>query len=147
MANSQPEQYAGSRAGFVDVPSYISGYMDGEGCFSVSITPRPTLSVGWEVRPSVSVSQNADRSEVLLVIQRYFACGTIRPDRSDQTLKWEIRSLSLLLQRVIPHFELYPLLSAKRLDSERSPRSVGEWRRVFIGPQRDCRASSILPSE
>jgi hypothetical protein len=73
MANSPSEQYAGSRGGFVDVPSYISGYMDGEGCFSVSITPRPTLSVGWEVRPSVSVSQNADRSEVLLVIQRYFA--------------------------------------------------------------------------
>jgi LAGLIDADG DNA endonuclease family protein len=119
MTSSEPEQYAGSQAVVVDVPSYISGYVDGEGCFSVSISPRPTLLVGWEVRPSLSVSQNADRSEVLLIIQRYFGCGTIRPDRSDQTLKWEIRSLALLLRRVIPHFEVYPLLSAKRLDSER----------------------------
>jgi len=100
------------------VPSYISGYIDGEGCFTVSIAPRRTLVVGWEVRPSVSVSQNADRSQVLLEIQRYFDCGTLRPDRSDQTLKWEVRSLPLLLARVIPHFLRFPLLSAKQRDFE-----------------------------
>jgi hypothetical protein len=70
------------------------------------------------VRPSLSVSQNGDRSEVLLEIQRYFSCGTLRPDRSDRTLKWEIRSLPLLLARVVPHFETYPLLSGKRKDCE-----------------------------
>jgi LAGLIDADG endonuclease len=102
----------------VDLPSYISGYVDGEGCFTVSISPRPTLFVGWEVRPSVSVSQNADRIEVLLEIQRYFDCGTLRPDRSDRTLKWEVRSLPLLLDRVIPHFHRYPLRSGKQRDFE-----------------------------
>jgi LAGLIDADG endonuclease len=102
----------------VDLPSYISGYVDGEGCFTVSISPRPTLLVGWEVRPSVSVSQNGDRSEVLLDIQRYFGCGTLRPDRSDRTLKWEVRSLLPLLEQVIPHFRRYPLLSGKQRDFE-----------------------------
>ena len=116
MANLRPGQYAGSRAMFVDLPSYISGYVDGEGCFTVSISPRSTMLVGWEVRPSVSVSQNGDRSEVLLAIQRYFDCGTLRPDRSDRTLKWEVRSLLLLWDRVVPHFRSYPLLSGKRRD-------------------------------
>ena len=102
----------------MDLPSYISGYVDGEGCFSVSIAPKPTLLVGWEVRPSVSVSQNGDRSEVLLLIQRYFDCGTLRPDRSDRTLKWEVRSLPLLRDRIVPHFYTYPLLSGKRQDFE-----------------------------
>src|SRR5438132_13215263 len=114
MANLWPEQYAGSQVAAVDLPSYISGYVDGEGCFSVSISPRSTLRVGWEVRPSISVSQNGDRSEVLLEIQRYFDCGTLRPDRSDRTLKWEVRSLPLLEARVIPHFTRYPLLSGKQ---------------------------------
>ena len=104
--------------GRVDLPSYISGYVDGEGCFNVSIAPRPTLRVGWEVRPSLSVSQNGDRSEVLLAIQDYFGCGSLRPDRSDSTLKWEIRSLPLLVERVLPHFETYPLLSGKKRDCE-----------------------------
>jgi hypothetical protein len=92
--------------------------VDGEGCFTVSISPRPTILVGWEVRPSLSVSQNSDRSEVLLRMQEYFGCGTIRPDRSDKTLKWEIRSLPVLVTRIIPHFEMYPLLSGKRQDFE-----------------------------
>jgi hypothetical protein len=119
VANLWPVQYAGSqRDDKVDLPSYISGYVDGEGCFTVSISPRPTLRVGWEVRPSLSVSQNGDRSEVLLMIQRHFDCGTLRPDRSDRTLKWEVRSLPLLMAVVIPHFREYPLQSGKRRDFE-----------------------------
>ena len=117
VANLELGQDAGSLQR-VDVPSYISGYVDGEGCFTVSISPRPTLGVGWEVRPSLSVSQNGDRSEVLLLMQKYFGCGTIRPDRSDRTLKWEVRSLPLLVTRIIPHFQAYPLLSGKRSDFE-----------------------------
>src|SRR5438552_9050311 len=118
MTNLRPGRDAGSHAMLVDLPSYISGYIDGEGCFTVSIAPRSTLRVGWEVRPSVSVSQNGDRPEVLLAIQRYFGCGSLRPDRSDKTLKWELRSLPLLWERVVPHFRAYPLLSGKRRDFE-----------------------------
>jgi hypothetical protein len=102
----------------MDLPSYISGYVDGEGCFTVSISPRPTLLVGWEVRPSISVSQNEDRSEVLREIQKYFACGTLRPDRSDRTLKWETRSLPMINERIVPYFRTYPLLSGKQNDFE-----------------------------
>ena len=105
--------------------AYISGYADGEGCFTVSIAPRATLLVGWEVRPSFSVSQNGDRAEVLQLIEATFGCGAIRPDRSDRTLKWETRRLEDILDRVIPHFERYPLLSGKRFDFERFARSAG----------------------
>jgi LAGLIDADG endonuclease len=98
--------------------AYISGYADGEGCFTVSISPRRKLRAGWEVRPSFSVSQNGDRAEVLYAIQAYFGCGSIRPDRSDRTLKWEVRRLEDLLECVIPHFEQWPLVSGKRRDFE-----------------------------
>jgi LAGLIDADG endonuclease len=101
------------------VSAYISGYADGEGCFTVSIAPRAKLKVGWEVRPSFSVSQNGDRAEVLYAIEAHFGCGSIRPDRSDQTLKWETRRLEDLLGRVIPHFDEWPLMSGKRHDFER----------------------------
>jgi hypothetical protein len=118
VTNLRPEQDAGSQRGLVDLPSYISGYIDGEGCFAVSISPRPTLLVRWEVRPSLSVSQNGDRREVLLMMQQYFACGTVRPDRSDRTVKWETRSLPSITAKVIPHFHRYPLQSGKRADFE-----------------------------
>jgi hypothetical protein len=99
--------------------AYISGYVDGEGCFTVSISPRRKLRAGWEVRPSFSVSQNGDRAEVLYALQAYFGCGSIRPDRSDKTLKWETRRLEDILDTVIPHFERWPLMSGKRRDFER----------------------------
>ena len=77
--------------------------------FTVSISPRAKLLVGWEVRPSFSVSQNGDRAEVLHAIQAYFGCGSIRPDRSDKTVKWETRRLEDHPRTVIvPHFEQYP---------------------------------------
>ena len=60
---------AGPRRSREFLSAYISGYIDGEGCFTVSIAPRPTLVVGWEVRPSLSVSQNGDRAEVLHLVQ------------------------------------------------------------------------------
>ena len=53
----------------------------------MSISPRAKLLVGWEVRPSLSVSQNGDRAEVLHAIEKYFGCGGIRPDGSDKTLE------------------------------------------------------------
>ncbi len=102
----------------LDIPSYVSGYVDGEGCFCISLRPQPRIRVGWEIRPSFSVSQNADRAEVVNLLPFLFGCGTIRPDRSDKTLKFEVRSLRNLLEAVIPFFEAYPLLSSKRKDFE-----------------------------
>ncbi len=103
----------------MNLPSYISGYVDGEGCFTVSFSTRIKMRGGWEVRPSFSVSQNADRGEVLAEIQEYFGCGAIRPDRSDKTIKYEVRGIDDLVEKVIPHFVEYPMRSSKQRDFER----------------------------
>jgi LAGLIDADG DNA endonuclease family protein len=103
----------------MDLASYISGFVDGEGCFCVSFQPSRRHKFGWEVRPSFSVSQNADRAELLYVIQNRWACGFIRPDRSDKTIKFEVRNVQDLVEKVLPHFRAYPLTSSKQRDVER----------------------------
>ncbi len=100
----------------MDIKSYLSGYADGEGCFCVSVSKSERHKFGWELRPSFSVSQNGNRAQVLEMLQQYFGCGTIRPDRSDKTLKFEVRSVDELIERVIPHFEEVPLISSKQHD-------------------------------
>jgi hypothetical protein len=102
----------------MDLASYISGFVDGEGCFCVSFQPSQRHKFGWEVRPSFSVSQNADRAQLLHAIQKLWGCGFIRPDRSDKTLKYEVRTVHDLVEKVIPHFRTYPLLSNKQHDVE-----------------------------
>ena len=109
-------QYAGRTDGHLFVHIWIRRWRR---CFTVSFSPRSKLRVGWEVRPSFSVSQNADRAEVLAAIRVYFGCRGFRPDRSDKTLKYEVRDLASLMAKVIPHFEQYPLMSSKRRDFEK----------------------------
>jgi LAGLIDADG endonuclease len=106
----------------MDLPSYISGFIDGEGCFCVSFQPSRRHRFGWEVRPSFSVSQNADRAELLYVMQKRWKCGFIRPDRSDRTIKYEVREVKNLVERVLPHFRNFPLVSSKQHDVVRFDR-------------------------
>ena len=106
----------------MDIASYISGFVDGEGCFCVSFQPSLRHRLGWEVRPSFSVSQNADRAQLLSLLQQRWGCGTIRPDRSDKTLKYEVRNVRQLVEQVLPHFRAYPLMSAKQIDVEQFDR-------------------------
>ena len=101
-----------------NIHEYISGYVDGEGCFSVSFSKRDKFLVGWETKPSFSVSQNADRAKTLFLIQKEFKCGFMRRDFSDKTLKYEVRSLEDLIKHVIPHFDKYPMVSTKQTDFE-----------------------------
>ena len=84
----------------------------------MSFNPSKRHKFGWEVRPSFSVSQNDDRAELLYKIQEHWDCGSIRPDRSDNTLKFEIRRIEDLITKVLPHFREYPLLSSKRREVE-----------------------------
>ncbi|MDO8664490.1 MAG: LAGLIDADG family homing endonuclease [Candidatus Liptonbacteria bacterium] len=101
-----------------NIPEYITGYVDGEGCFTVTFNMKAKALLGWELRPSFSVSQNEDKRQVLDIIKKYFGCGYIRRDYADKTVKFEIRDHNDLLGKVIPHFERFPFLSRKQKDFE-----------------------------
>ena len=94
-------------------PWYISGLVEGEGCFCVSFAVRPKLKVGLEARPSFSLSLNERDRELLRGLQAYFGCCGIRESRSDRTFKYEARSVPELTEHILPHFEAYPLVGAK----------------------------------
>lgn len=97
----------------IDFPSYVSGFFEGEGCFSVSSSRNQKFRMNWEVRPSVSVSQNESRRRIVDEIQSYFGCGFTRRDLSDKTVKWECRSIDQIHSIILPHFDLYPLITPK----------------------------------
>jgi hypothetical protein len=100
---------------------YISGYVDGEGCFAISINRNPSCRSGYQLVPEFHVSQNGERAQVLAVIQaRLGGSGYIKPNgRKDRALVLVIRKREDLLDHVIPFFERSPLLSSKQLEFER----------------------------
>ena len=112
-------QYVGSRLHKPvnkELVWYITGFVDGEGCFSVSFNRREKMKSGIEVRPSFSIGQNKRSLDILKDIQNYFGCGAIRFSKHDQTYKYEVRSVGDIQKHIIPHFEKYPLQTSKLLD-------------------------------
>ena len=114
-------QHVGSHPGkdSTDFSWYVTGFADGEGCFCVSFNLRSRFVTGIEVRPSFMVAQNKRSKEVLQEIQAYFGCGGLRFVNSDQTYKYEVRKIGDLMNKVIPHFEKFPLKTSKRYDFEK----------------------------
>jgi len=103
----------------MDFNSFISGFVEGEGCFCVSFNLRKKLNTNIEVRPSFSISQNKRNLELLKKIRQNFKCGSIRFSKSDQNYKFEVRSISELVKIVIPFFRRYQLIGVKRSDFEK----------------------------
>jgi LAGLIDADG endonuclease len=100
---------------------YISGYVDGEGSFSVVVNRNPSCRSGYQLVPEFHVSQNGERAQVLSLIQKRFGgCGYIkRNGRRDRALVYVVRRREHLLSEVIPFFEASPLLSSKQRDFEK----------------------------
>lgn len=96
--------------------NYITGFIDGEGCFTLHIFKTPKSQFGYCFTPSFSVSQNTESVRVLEEIQVFFGCGFIRKDR--KTSKYEVRSLSNLHNIIIPFFKKNRLRTAKKRDFE-----------------------------
>jgi hypothetical protein len=94
-------------------PWFVTGLSEGEGCFCVSFAIRAKLRTGLEVRPSFALSLNRRDLDVLEELQAFFGCGWIRESRADRTFKFESRSTRELTNRIVPHFERYPLRGSK----------------------------------
>ena len=99
-------------------PWFVTGLVEGEGCFSISFTLRKRLKLGIETRPSFSISLNQRDLALIKQIHTYFGCGAVRYSRSDRTYKYETRSVNDLVNRIIPHFKRYPLQGNKAQDFE-----------------------------
>jgi hypothetical protein len=100
--------------------SYIAGYVDGEGSFSVSVQRNTSSRLGFQLIPEFHVSQNGDRAQVLGLIRERLGCGYIkRNSRRDQALVFVVRRRRDLLDQVIPFFERNPMLSTKHADFEK----------------------------
>jgi hypothetical protein len=102
----------------MEFTSYITGFIDGEGTFSISFNYRKKLTTRIEVRPSFSVSQHKRNLGILKEIHSYFGVGSIRFSKRDQNYKYEVRSIKDLVSVIIPHFRNFPLKTTKRSDFE-----------------------------
>ena len=117
---SDNQSRADNQQGRLD-PWYIVGFIDGEGCFSISIFKNSTTKLGYQVFPEFVVTQGAKSASVLEELQSYFDCGNIyenrRADNHRENLqRYCVRSLKDIQYKIIPFFQEYQLKTNKRFD-------------------------------
>jgi hypothetical protein len=94
---------------------WITGFVDGEGCFHVGINEHPEMKVGHQVLPEFTVVQHERDVQVLHALKAHFECGVVRRNHGDR-MAYRVRNVDHLLKRIVPHFVQYPLMTRKRQD-------------------------------
>jgi hypothetical protein len=94
-----------------EIGYYLAGFADGEGSFNVSFRPRRDYPIPWKVSVSFNVSQK-DRV-ILALFREHLGCGTLR-SRPDGVWYYEVTNLNAVIENVIPFFERFSFLSAKK---------------------------------
>ena len=91
---------------------YLLGFTDAEGCFSISLKKEDTASFGWALDPLFQITQHKCNREVLEMFQKELKCGRII-EKSGQPdcLVFLVDNRRQLVEKIIPFFEKYPLLT------------------------------------
>ena len=94
---------------------WITGFVDGEGCFHVGINPHPEMTAGFQVLPEFTVVQHERDVQVLHALKAYFGCGVVRVNHGDR-MAYRVRGMKHLLEHIVPFFVKHPLKSRKNVD-------------------------------
>ena len=94
---------------------WITGFVDGEGCFHVGINPHAEMTAGFQVLPEFTVVQHERDVQVLHALKAHFGCGVVRTNHGDR-MAYRVRSVKHLLEHIVPFFVKHPLKTGKNVD-------------------------------
>jgi hypothetical protein len=98
-------------------PDWIAGFVDGEGCFSVSVHRNNFMHRhrGWQIQTVFHVYQHSDHRDVLDLLRSHFGCGYVRPKGPQSSvLTYSVSALRELDEIVVPFFEAHRLFVKDR---------------------------------
>jgi hypothetical protein len=102
---------------------WITGFVDGEGCFHVGINSHSGMNRGYQVLPEFTVVQHERDVQLLHALKAHFGCGVVRRNHGDR-MAYRVRAHQHLLEHIIPFFEKHELKSKKRTDFAKFRRIV-----------------------
>ena len=100
---------------------WITGFVDGEGCFYVGINKHVDMTAGYQVLPEFTVVQHERDVQVLHAFKAYFGCGVVRRNHGDR-MAYRVRGQTHLWELIVPFFVKHPLKTKKRLDFQKFKR-------------------------
>ena len=95
-------------------PNFVSGFIDGEGSFSVTFIKDKSYKSGWQIKTSFSIGLHKKDLALLEKIKIYFGVGGIS-QKGVNGIQYYVNSPKDLLM-IENHLDNYPLLTQKRVD-------------------------------
>src|SRR3972149_5140477 len=100
---------------------YLSGFVDGEGCFYVGFGKREDLPLKWQIITEFHLSQNPGGKIILEEFRKRVDCGYLKPNHAknpnDKSWILIIKDRKELQNKLIPFFKKYPPI-VKKTDFE-----------------------------
>ena len=94
---------------------WITGFVDGEGCFHVGISTHKEATLGYQVLPEFTVVQHKRDVQVLHALKDYFGCGVVRVNHGDRMV-YRVRGHKDLQEHIVPFFIAHSLKTKKNVD-------------------------------
>jgi hypothetical protein len=94
---------------------FITGFSDAESCFSINILKNDNYKTGWRVKPVFSIGLHIKDKELLYLIQQTLGTGLVHIFNNKSEAVYSVESFKEL-EKIITHFNNYPLVTAKRID-------------------------------
>lgn len=102
---------------------WITGFVDGEGCFYVGINPHESSTTGFQVLPEFTVVQHERDVKILHALKAHFGCGVVRVNHGDR-MAYRVRSVKNLHDHIVPFFFKHPLKTQKNVDFRKFRRII-----------------------
>ena len=95
-------------------PWFLTGFVDGEGCFLININRNEELKIDWNVQLCFQIGLHRKDKSLLEQIKKYFNVGSITKQGSE-SYQYRVSSVKDL-NIIINHFNNYPLITQKSVD-------------------------------
>lgn len=97
-------------------PNWLAGFVEGEGCFFVSIYKSPKSKLGLAVQLVFKITQHSRDINLLKGLINFFNCGRIEYRKDGEGCDFSVNSLKAFEEKIIPFFLKYPLKGSKLLN-------------------------------
>lgn len=94
---------------------YFLGFVDGEGCFNISLKKQESAKMRWVLDPVFHITQHKNQKELLYNFQRLLGCGiVIKKYGQENTMQFMVQSRKELIDKIIPFFKKYKLIVKRK---------------------------------
>lgn len=97
-------------------PWFVTGLIDAEGSFTVSVLKSSSTKTGWGVNARFKITVHITDLDLMLNLKKFFGEDIGKIVISKDSCTYRVDKLKDIFEIIIPHFDKYPLTTQKLAD-------------------------------